>query len=687
MLTKDEWIGNKQRRDDEQVEEDTGCLVNTIDLTIEQAVLKRRRRLQHRVIAFGCVALLFSMLFIIAGILVFVLRPTVLAVSRHSYQAELLWNNVILLMVGLSAVGSQLLHSDLLLSLATLNCLVSAVMAVGSLSTHLAGAYFAHLDAKSLPITINNGTTESESPAYGSGNLFHLNILIVVLGMLSWLTTVILFRDCRQLLCSTAGPCQRRDVVLTSPRLTIASVVQLILGLLLTAWCVSIEVLYAGNNVDLNPIDADMLPLCLLMTSAGCMSVVALADRARSMLFTAALLHGVGLLLAVNFSHRPFALFSFILDHWSATSRHSAFFYESRLFLCLLLTITYALLSALTGYLFFKLIKLSLSSDEVQPADGLSREKKWRRRRFSSSILPFIQTVLGLVYALLDVLAVGMFYMYKLDFTPLPVFVVCSGLLTLRRWNESTVVALAAGVSLFCLPYAFRDVYLFIFHTAWSISPSSVRVVASRMTGTNLAVHMALFLIALLELAISLFLLLSALKTLASKWRLVPNGPGQLAGTILKLLRLLAIFQTFTGSVEVGVGGRLFTSHAKSPKTAALCGDGSIVRGTLIAGAGALLFTAVSRPSLLRCALLVQAAVLVATFAQLDAVANQASMLFQAPTLGKAAFGAMLTALILTTVIVSVLALYLERSKMEPKGREQSALINTGREMKTICSH
>ncbi|KRY09741.1 hypothetical protein T12_8170 [Trichinella patagoniensis] len=686
MLTKDEWISDRQ--DNEQVEEDTGCLVNTVDFTIEQAALKGRRRLQHRVMGFGCVALLFGILFIVVGILVFVLRPTVLAISRHSYQAELLWNNVLLLMVGLSAVGSQLFHSDLLLSLATLNCLVSAVMAVGSLSTHLAGAYFAHLDAKSPPVNFNNGTSANQSPAAGSGNLFHLNISVVVLGLLAWLTTVLLFRDCRQLLSSTPGPGQRRNVLLTSPRLTIASVVQLILGLLLTAWYVSIEVLYAGNNVDLNPIDADMLPLCLLMTSAGCMSVVALADRARAMLTTAALLHGVSLLLAVNFSHRPFALFSFILDHWSATSRHSAFFYETRLFLCLLLTITYALLSALTGYLFYKMTKFSLNSDAVQPGNGgISREKKWRRRRFASSILPFIQTLLGLAYALLDVLAVGMFYMYKLDFTPLPVFVVCSGLLTLRRWNESTVVALAASVSFFCLPYAFRDVYLFIFHTAWSISPSSVRVVASRMTGSNLAVHMALFLIALLELAISFFLLLSALKTLTTKWRLVPNGPGQLGGAIFKLLRLLAICQTLTGSVEVGVGGRLFTSHAKSPKLTALCGDGSIVRGTLVAGAGALLFAALGRPPLLRCALLVQAAVLVATFAQLDPVANQASSLFQTPTLGKATFGATLSALILTTLVVVVLALYLERSKMEPKRREQSALINSGREMKTIRSH
>lgn len=95
------------------------------------------------------------------------------------------------------------------------------------------------------------------------------------------------------------------------------------------------------------------------------------------------------------------------------------------------------------------------------------------RRIFSA--LAFVQPGIGVVYLIFEILAVSLFFLYKLDFNPLPILLLILGILMFFAFRESSPLLLSAIIPINFLTMAFcaRDIYLFVFHTTRPMAPDA----------------------------------------------------------------------------------------------------------------------------------------------------------------------------------------------------------------------
>ncbi|CDW54156.1 hypothetical protein TTRE_0000242601 [Trichuris trichiura] len=514
--------------------------------------------------------------------------------------------------------------------------------------------------------------------------MFKLNVSISILYILIVAASLYLFQSCRRLL--FIGKSSQRQIV-CSPTLSVLSTVQLVCGLLLGAWLIAIEVLLAGSNFDFQSLaGSETLVHCLMHIGTGYINILALSDRGPRMLIVATIMNELSALLSLYLLHVPLSMLSFVLERRWSTQTKVPFYYEARIFLCALSGMTHLILLLLSFVIFLRLADRMTSYSAARWFDPFVKVQK-----FWTSI-SVVQTVVGITYALLDLLAVGLFFMYKIDYTPLPAFIICSGLFAHYGFRKGCPLLLVLTVIMgyFGIPYCFRDAYLFIFHVSTLMKSTHVNVPASRLTGPNLTVHMLLFLLALTQIITSFFLTIRTMKTLAMYWRLVIAKKRKLI-SISAVLKHLAWLQLLMGSIQTVLGGQIFFNRSSAIQ---LYGDGSIMKGMLLCLAAVLLLVSLKYEVLLLCSFFAQSALLAILLIQLDSDATlmhnyfdftpPSSTSMRLMNLGYANFAVCLMITLICAIITYELVSLLDGFSMEKI--EKNQLMVSLQELKTPSS-
>ncbi|KFD58282.1 hypothetical protein M514_01045 [Trichuris suis] len=703
-------------------------------------VTKGRRWLTQSMYFPAILSMLLSLSVLACGVAAFFVSPYFR--SRQSYHVEYEWNALSLFLSGACFITAYLEHSFVGFGFALILAFASLIMAICAIPVHITNAYFRQQDMDTFPLLPNStfdlqmlsstdGKTGTQaavsclvccvldnvnphsttltlsylsllafrhrrctlwlnysdlpfSYSRASKYMFKLNVSISILYIFIVAASLCVFQNCRRLL-FIGKPSQRQ--IICSPSLSILSTVQLICGLLLGAWLIAIEVLLAGNNFDFQSLTgSETLVHCLMHIGTGYINILALGDRGPRMLIVATIMNGLSALLSLYFLHVPLSMLSFVLERRWSTQTEIPFYYEARIFLCALSGITHIVLLLLSFVIFLRLADRMTSYSAARWFDPFAKIQK-----FWTSI-SIVQMVVGIAYALLDLLAVGLFFMYKIDYTPLPAFIICGGLFAHCGFRKGCPLLLVLTVIMgyFGIPYCFRDVYLFIFHVSIFMKSTHVNVPASRLTGPNLTVHMLLFLLALTQIITSFFLTIRTMKTLAMYWRLV-IAKKEKANSISAVLKYLAWLQLLMGSVQTVLGGQIFFNRSSVIQ---LYGDGSVIKGMLLCLAAVLLLASLKYETLFLCSFFAQSALLTILLIQLDSDATLMHNYFdftppsltarRLMNLGYANFAVCLMMTLICAVITYKLVTLLDGFSMEKI--EKNQLMVTLQELKTPSS-
>uniref|UniRef100_A0A5S6Q8N7 Uncharacterized protein n=1 Tax=Trichuris muris TaxID=70415 RepID=A0A5S6Q8N7_TRIMR len=653
--------------------EDSSYLVCNVDERPTR--IQNRQSLVQRMFVPAILSMLLSLSVIGCGVASFLVSPYFR--SRQSYHVEYEWNALSLFLASMCFITAYMEHNLVGVGVSLILAFASLVMAICAIPVHITNAYFRQQDMNTF-LLLPNSTFDLQASKY----MFKLNVVISILNIFVVAASLYLFQNCRRLL-FVRKPCQRQSV--SSPGLSILSIIQLVCGLLLGAWLISLEVLLTGSNLNVQSLPgSEALVHCLILIGTAYINIIALGDRGLRMLTVATVMNGLSGLLSLYFIHVPLSMLSFVLERRWSTATQMTFYYEARIFLCALSGLTHLALLLLTFIIFLRFVDRLTSHTVARWFDPFVKVRK-----FWSSI-SFIQVAVGIAYALLDLMAVGLFFMYKIDFTPLPAFILCSGLFAHCGFRKGCPILLVLTVIMgyFGIPYCFRDVYLFIFHVSTTMRRTHVSVPASRLTGSNLAVHMLLFLLAIAQIITSFFLVIRTLKTLAMHWRLITAEKDSGSG-ISPFLRPFAWLQLLTGSIQIVLGSQIFFNRSSLIQ---LYGDESIMKGMLLCFAAVLLVVSLKYEILLPCSFLAQSVLLSVLLIQMDSDAGIIHNYFdfippspaasQLMKLGYANFATSVMAAMICAIITYKLASLLGGFGMEKV--EKNQLLFPTQEMKDL---
>jgi len=482
----EEYSQSSQYRD----EPDTnGFVVNDSVLMRKPERPYRFHQAKRLLLVYGLLSIVLGVAVLGGGIASFVIHKNFS--SRFSFQIENKWTNLVLILSGTS--GIALLYRNCL-SFLTSTLVLSSLAIAMSFTTavvHVVNAYFRSLDVKYYQ-------TEKIDPslAMTSKHVMNLNIATVLVSAAGICVSALLLRFASIL--SAKNYQTDWGMEIDRPRrfkLSSVGLGQIVCGLLITSWWAGVQALFQGSNLDIHTLPTgEILAHGLIAVCAGYQQMMATSKGSRPPILSATILNGGSLLVAVYYCAHPMGLIYFALEH--NRSAHISLAFDAKLAMCGMLAAVYMVEVILSSYSLLNLLEFV---------------SNWRfpqfvtpnRRVFTS--LATAQMVIGVLYALTEILAVSMYFMYKLDFTPAPIFVLISGIfayVTLRMsyppYVASTTALLGIAAATSC-----RDVYLFAYHSLKESTPDLI----GRSTGANLTVHLLEALLALSSVGISIALM------------------------------------------------------------------------------------------------------------------------------------------------------------------------------------
>ncbi len=205
------------------------------------------------------------------------------------------------------------------------------------------------------------------------------------------------------------------------------------------------------------------------------------------------------------------------------------------------------------------------------------------------------QVFIGILYAILEVVAVSLLFLYKLDFSPLPLFIITSGILGYGavRMGSAMLITISSATASLCAAFSIRDIYQFAYHSI-NHGRTPDNPTSMRMSTPNLATHFVIALVALVEVILACVMQALFLKALI---RTVAGIFNKMEfPKALKWLHLITIGQIILSAGIILFGFVIFLTRTEF---LVVFGDYSISMGLLLLASGILSLFVVRRPVLL----------------------------------------------------------------------------------------
>lgn len=546
---------------------------DTNGFVVNDTILMRKAERPYRfhqpkrlLLVYGLLSILLGIVVLGGGIVSFVLLKDFS--SRHSFQIENKWTNLVLILSGMSAIALlyrnclSFLCSTLVLSL------LSICMSFTTAIVHVVNSYF-----RSTDVTYYKEEKSDLSKAATALHVMNLSISTVLVNLAGILVSSLLLRFAIIL----SAKNYQSDFGLEVSRqkrfkLSSVGLGQIISGLLITSWWAGVQALFQGSNLDIHTLPTgEILGHGLIAVCAGYLQMMATSKGSRPTILSATVLNGASLLVAIYYCAHPMGLLYFALEH--NRSAHISMAFDAKLAMCGLLCAVYMVEIILSSYSLLNLM-------EFVSCWHLPQFVTPNRRVFT--ILATAQIVIGILYALTEILAVSMYFMYKLDFTPAPIFVLVSGIfayVTLRMSYPSYVATTSALLSISAATSC-RDVYLFVYHSLRDSAPDTRGDLIGRYTGANLTVHLLEALLALSSVAIGIALIVLYTAAMSANNSVNFNFASK---RNLRNQFWLSIAEIILGVILVGVGFKLLVGDQLYVED---FGDRAVVIGLLILASG-----------------------------------------------------------------------------------------------------
>lgn len=548
----------------------------------------------------GFLCLLLGLTIVGIGIASFIIIPTFK--TAHSFQVESKWTNLLLIFGGLCAVFLTVCRNLALICGTLIFSLIASVFALSTAAIHVANYYFRLLDINYYEM-YGNKTEMDRSESVGN-----IYLSLAAVSGISCIMSLVLFTIVFYLVGKNYG--FKLHLGEHSLRLTVMGLIEIVAGLLITGLWVAVETLFAGQGVNLHALpSSEVLSHGLIILCAGAVQMLAMGKGTRPLLLCATVMQGLTFIVTTFYGERPMSVMAFSLDSSQSMLGGNAVF-ESRMAVCIMLGAAYMLTMLLSMYCFGKFLHIT-SNNRVPRLDNLADHSRRRLR-----LLSYVQCILALVYAVVDIMAIGLFLMYKLDFTPLPLFILAQGIFTYFALHNRSPLMLSVGVVVgtFCAVYSIRDIYLFVYHVTVAATPDSISTVA--MSGAKLSVHLCLVTVAIVEICVSLWLTIISLRVMMSCIRIAYNRVE--VSFSLYCLRVIGVIKICVSLSIIAMGFMLFLGSALFVET---FGDLSITKGVLMLVTSSLLLLQEKRPVLLLYTLFMQIFLFTLILMQADSLA------------------------------------------------------------------